>query len=679
MRYILDNYGYVEEVIFGGYIQCNNKSCTEYIGEIPSGYSSLEDWNENANIRAYKIVDGNLVYDATKDAELQALYSLEEELNRTVTRGELNNTLSNFNAEISNKGELASILPVRSEDGEVITLFDSSSCPMERIEIECNETIEDSLTLYISTINMLPNEVLSGNKNGIRYTVNEDKSIDLQGSVTDSFELTVSGSEANTEPLFILKADEKYYIEDLPSNVTLNLYTNDGTERTLVYTGTGDSSITLDVDTPITHAEITCTGTINETIELMLSAGGTSKEYEPCFYNKVLVDLNSKTAKKGSLIEIEDMLVMLDGDATNVMDLPSTYYEKTTIYADKDVYLNIDYKKSSFEYVTSIGKGTLTLKNTADGYGSIRLFRIEGLTGGRIYTLETSDGNEQVETYDIDLTTYAGLVDVAIEEGKTYVYLNDENIGMLDNVQIKTYSPTTYISVLEGSYNLLGEYMLASDFSVYCTRVEKDASIKLLQDQISLEVSRASAVEGELAGRITVEADRIEQIVTSVGADGEVTAASIVTAINEGESLVLIKGDKIDLEGKTFPTIQNEAGDCKITTLFENIWGDGIEYNTEAMHVFNGSVLVNPSLNLYGFQVKDTNGEEVFRTADTFVNIGKTNAEVRLYGKVLVNGKEIGSGGGTVDLSNYYTRDEIDSMIGDVEAVLNTLNSGGGV
>lgn len=78
MRYILDNNGYIEEIIFGGMIDCNNKSCTEYIGDIPEGYTSLVEWADNANIRAYKITDNNLVYDSAKDIELQEKWKIEE-------------------------------------------------------------------------------------------------------------------------------------------------------------------------------------------------------------------------------------------------------------------------------------------------------------------------------------------------------------------------------------------------------------------------------------------------------------------------------------------------------------------------------------------------------------------------------------------------------------------------
>lgn len=79
MRYILDNEGYIESIAFGSYIECNNKSCTEYTGSIPTGYNSLCEWADNANIRAYYLVDGNLTYDSVKDQELQAKWEQESQ------------------------------------------------------------------------------------------------------------------------------------------------------------------------------------------------------------------------------------------------------------------------------------------------------------------------------------------------------------------------------------------------------------------------------------------------------------------------------------------------------------------------------------------------------------------------------------------------------------------------
>lgn len=52
---------------------------------------------------------------------------------------------------------------------------------------------------------------------------------------------------------------------------------------------------------------------------------------------------------------------------------------------------------------------------------------------------------------------------------------------------------------------------------------------------IAAEVTRARGAEGTLSGAISVEAGKIQQIVSAVGDNGEVTAASIVLAINESD------------------------------------------------------------------------------------------------------------------------------------------------
>lgn len=43
MQYIADADGYLLHVSFGGSIECGD-TCTEYTGQIPSGYTSMEDW-----------------------------------------------------------------------------------------------------------------------------------------------------------------------------------------------------------------------------------------------------------------------------------------------------------------------------------------------------------------------------------------------------------------------------------------------------------------------------------------------------------------------------------------------------------------------------------------------------------------------------------------------------------
>jgi phage minor structural protein len=68
-------------------------------------------------------------------------------------------------------------------------------------------------------------------------------------------------------------------------------------------------------------------------------------------------------------------------------------------------------------------------------------------------------------------------------------------------------------------------------------------------DAISQEVTDRSNADTELSGKITVEKDRITQIVSAVGSNGEVTAASIVLAVNNSGSSVVISADHVDIDG----------------------------------------------------------------------------------------------------------------------------------
>ena len=70
-------------------------------------------------------------------------------------------------------------------------------------------------------------------------------------------------------------------------------------------------------------------------------------------------------------------------------------------------------------------------------------------------------------------------------------------------------------------------------------------------ENITQEVTRATTAEGTLSGRIDVQAGKITQIVSAVGSNGQVTAASIVLAINNAASTVNISADKITLDGQT--------------------------------------------------------------------------------------------------------------------------------
>ncbi len=118
MKYILDSSGYVESASCNP-ISCDDKVSQEYKGSIPSGYSSLDEWILNANIRAYKISSGNLVYDSARDAALQAEwaktgnyneYSTDEKIIGTWIDGKpIYRTVLQINSISTSNSDLANI------------------------------------------------------------------------------------------------------------------------------------------------------------------------------------------------------------------------------------------------------------------------------------------------------------------------------------------------------------------------------------------------------------------------------------------------------------------------------------------------------------------------------------------------------------------------------------------
>ena len=90
--------------------------------------------------------------------------------------------------------------------------------------------------------------------------------------------------------------------------------------------------------------------------------------------------------------------------------------------------------------------------------------------------------------------------------------------------------------------------------------------------RITTEITDRTNADATLQSSIQQEANRISQIVTAVGSNGEVTAASIITAIDKDTSSVTISANKIDLNGLVTATefqtalasIDNLVGDLNV-------------------------------------------------------------------------------------------------------------------
>lgn len=193
------------------------------------------------------------------------------------------------------------------------------------------------------------------------------------------------------------------------------------------------------------------------------------------------------------------------------------------------------------------------------------------------------------------------------------------------------------------------------------------AEIQVNSAAITQEVRRATAEEALLSGRITVEAGRISQIVSAVGENGEVTAASIVLAINEdGSSGVAIDGDHINITANQdfsavagrVTTIEGDVSEIEGSTL----WLDRENLAAISGHLVydaNGNLTVTNGAGLWvkrngvsygvwdngnltgGVIVEKINGETTTTISGDHVNITANSSFSALVGTVDGHGTRI--------------------------------------
>ena len=158
-----------------------------------------------------------------------------------------------------------------------------------------------------------------------------------------------------------------------------------------------------------------------------------------------------------------------------------------------------------------------------------------------------------------------------------------------------------------------GEEVLSSRITVEAGRITQEVNdrrnseatlssrITQTANAITAEVTRATAAEGTIDGKITVEAGKITQIVSAVGKDGQVTAASICLAINNGGSTATINANKIYLLGDTIAnTITADYIQTKIASLASlNVAAISSERGSASMYGINTTTFSQGGVTCY--------------------------------------------------------------------------------
>ena len=227
LRYILDEDGYIFHASIGGLIVCDLGQCTEYDGTIPEGYETIVEWydNEIEKLNAWKVIEGNLVFDENKYNELQVKWEKEAEENSLSTHKWVKSQIHKSNSVVADE------LSNNVKGSSLVVLKDSGNYEIPNVSISGNV---DEVKVISSNRNILGINAVTKTIDGVTFDINSDGSITLNGVATKDIEFDLNGSNSNQEMLFLLKNNTDYMISGLTNNVSLYLYNFDGTDRTLI-------------------------------------------------------------------------------------------------------------------------------------------------------------------------------------------------------------------------------------------------------------------------------------------------------------------------------------------------------------------------------------------------------------------------------------------------------------
>lgn len=452
MRYILNDEGYIEEIAFGvASIECKDKTCTEYTGEIPTGYASLQEWasKEIDKLNAWKIIEGNLVFDNAKYLELKELWEKQAEDNRPVYHKEIFEMKQQIE-DISDISE--SQYQKATATGKVITV-DNVKKAYPKVKItDINPYSFSKVDLIATGKNLLKNEAVLQKIDGVNFTPNRDRSITIQGTtattnktatgtnVEINIEYNIAGTSSNTSAFLCFKKGINYYLSGL-ENQKIKMYYFNGTDRTEIYSGSGGAIKFTDSDKLVTQIVLITGGSSSKlTIYPMLVIGTSAAPYETYTSSMLSIDfkeyiesgfflgsntfLGSNAFLKGTkinyiLIEKNTIYVSVNNEEHKIGSGNVILFDGyDVLYTMQDTTLEVNYCINALE-VDNLdfmrGKKTTTNKFKVLADGSIEAHdgNFSGTvtaTAGKIGGCEISDGKLQVPSANISGTLSADKI-----------------------------------------------------------------------------------------------------------------------------------------------------------------------------------------------------------------------------------------------------------------------------
>lgn len=178
-------------------------------------------------------------------------------------------------------------------------------------------------------------------------------------------------------------------------------------------------------------------------------------------------------------------------------------------------------------------------------------------------------------------------------DGTGIMELYESGISMDAHGGVKIYS------LMQGFQSLYGGIEVANDhITAEVTRATEaegvlSGRITVNADAISQEVTRATGAESTLSGRITTNADKVGLVVEQINGQNVIRAASIVAAVNDAGSSVIIEADHIDINGivTALETMSIGVGSLHVegqSEFLQDIYAEDYIHTDEYVSAANG-------------------------------------------------------------------------------------------
>lgn len=327
MRYKLDSNGYVQVVMWG----CHTGLCSEYTGEVPTGFSSLVEWADKACINAYYLDEnGNLVLDSERQNLLQTKYEKEAVDYAPVLHKDLYATNEIIDAQYKKNTVTGALNFINNA---------RSLTPM----IKLTGLSQGKINIFAQSKNMLPLTAITETKGGISFAVGDG--IAISGTATEDVVYCLLDSD---RPAFGLLKGQNYYL-DLGGLECELIYEDETIEQ--VYEGaSGFISLSENKTVNKVLIKIPAGTTVNKTIYPALSHGLALADYEEARSKTYSIDLSEYEISDTDYVLIGEGLAVLYSRNTHVlgdgsMGLLNGY---NMVYTDKGNMLEINYTTNEF-------------------------------------------------------------------------------------------------------------------------------------------------------------------------------------------------------------------------------------------------------------------------------------------------------------------------------------------